>query len=154
SAENPTFSELGPQIFVFASRFPPPSPNDPPSVSYPKSWREELHFKTVIDGEQVDPKQLRLRLTLQKNIAQTAPYGMWVVAAMQKGASEDIPDALEIDESLAISPVNLGDLPNVIVVTACDHCKEGDASVWKEAFFSKRFVQVAAPGLNIIAPVG
>jgi subtilisin family serine protease len=155
--DSPTYAQLGPQVFVFASHFPSPLPHNgpPPATSYPEKWREEngLYLARSINGRPTEPADLRQQPTLQKSIANSAPYSIWVVAAMQKDPDAGLPHALEIDESLAFSPVNLGDLPNVIVVTACDRCEKGNASIWPDAFFGKKFVQVAAPGLDVIAPV-
>ncbi|MDX1195334.1 hypothetical protein GOL96_30085 [Sinorhizobium medicae] len=149
---SPTFSEFGPQIFVFASHFIGPRETTKPAFSYPREWRDGSRIKP--GGEARPPEVMRTLPEPQSIIAASKSYGMWVVSAMQKDGEEGIPEALEINSDLAFSPVNLGDLPNVIVVTACDHCKEGDASIWKDAFFSEQFVHVAAPGLDVVAPVG
>lgn len=155
--DSPTYAQLGPQVFVFASHFPSPRPHRgaPPTTSYPEKWREGngLYLAPNVNGVPIEPTDLRLQPTLQRNIALSAPYSIWVVAAMQKDLDAGLPNSLEIKASLAFSPVNLGDLPNVIVVTACDRCEEGNASIWPDAFFGSNFVHVAAPGLGVIAAV-
>jgi hypothetical protein len=151
----PSFADMGPQIFVFASYFPSTRKNQGRPYSYPDSDIDGSRLKTKVitaTGERVGPDRIRMIPTMQKTIFETADYNLWVVAAMQKDSQ--IPDALEINSELAYSPANLGDLPNVIVVTACDECSEGKASIWKDAFYSKTFVHVAAPGMKVVAPVG
>lgn len=138
----PTFADMGPQVFVFASHF----------LSSEKEALPYSYLAREIQGNRLKDITSRISSRTQRAIAGGANYGIWVVSAMQKGS--DIPDALKIEPDLAFSPVNLGDLPNVIVVTVCDHCSEGNASVWKDAFFSDKFVHVAAPGLDVLAPVG
>jgi hypothetical protein len=127
---------------VFASHFLSADPN---ALPYSYLSRE-------IVGDRLKDGAGRISSRAQRAIAAGSDYAIWVVAAMQKRS--DIPDALEVEPDLAFSPVNLGDLPNVIVVTACDNCSEGNASVWKDAFFSNRLVHVAAPGIDVLAPVG
>lgn len=75
------------------------------------------------------------------------------MSAMQKDPEQKIDAPFEVEETLAFSPVNLGDLPNVLVATACENCKEGEASLWKDAFYGQKFVQIAAPSMSIAAPI-
>ncbi len=155
SGEGPSLADMGPQVFVFASYFPSTKKNQGRSYSYPDADLDGSRLKTKIintTGERVGPEKIRMIPAMQKTIQETSDYGLWVVAALQKDSQ--IPDPLEINAELAYSPVNLGDLPNVIVVTACDECSEGKASVWKDAFYSSTFVHVAAPGMKVVAPVG
>lgn len=140
--KGPTFADMGPQVFVFASHF-----LSADQMTLPRSYG-----RRDITGDRLNAGSSRISYRAQFAIDGGSRYGVWVVSAMQKG--RDIPEALEIDAGLAYSPVNLGDLPNVIVVTACDRCSEGDASVWKDSFFSRKFVHVAAPGMDVLAPVG
>jgi hypothetical protein len=48
--------------------------------------------------------------------------------------------------------MNLGDLKNVIVVTACDPCDDENATIWPRSNFSHEFVHVAAPGQDMPGP--
>jgi hypothetical protein len=76
--------------------------------------------------------------------------GLWIVAAGQKSS---IRPQLQITRELRLGPMDLGDLPNVLVVTACDACGD-NATLWTEANFAKadettKLVHVAAPGTGI-----
>lgn len=76
--------------------------------------------------------------------------GLWIVAAGQRSSGRP---QLRITRELRLGPMNLGDLPNVLVVTACDACGDsatlwGDANVAK-ADESMKLVHVAAPGTGI-----
>lgn len=143
-----------PQIFVFASFFPSPIENAARPYSYPDVLLDGNRLKTdfTSSGERIEPEKTRMTYDMQRAILDTENRSLWVVAALQKDSR--IPAPLEISAELAYSPVNLGDLPNVIVVTACDKCSEGGASIWKDAFYSNTFVHVAAPGMKVVAPVG
>lgn len=69
-----------------------------------------------------------------------------VVSAGQRDKSAD---AVSIDARTNMFPQNLGDLPNVVVVTACTDCSKATAEIYPEANFSSdawKFVHVAAPG--------
>jgi Subtilase family len=72
---------------------------------------------------------------------------LFIVAAGQEdsGRGRDIPTYLS-----SKGPMNLGDLPNVIVVTACSRCYDDAVALLPEANYSKSgFVSIAAPGDNI-----
>jgi len=56
---------------------------------------------------------------------------------------------IEIFEDSPMAPMNLGDLENVIVVTACDNCSDGAATLLPEAHYSQKMVTIAAPGRAI-----
>ena len=76
--------------------------------------------------------------------------GLWIVAAGQKSSARP---QLRITKELRLGPMNLGDLPNVLVVTACDACGD-NATLWSEANVAKadesmKLVHVAAPGTGI-----
>lgn len=68
-----------------------------------------------------------------------------IVAA---GQDRDQPEGMELDARTLMSPQNLGDLPNVVTVTACTRCKRRAATLAPDANFDpqRRFVHVAAPG--------
>ncbi|MFS0736860.1 S8 family serine peptidase [Sphingomonas sp. 1P06PA] len=77
---------------------------------------------------------------VERRIDQLRP--LFVVAAGQT----DRPVALS--PTTPISPQNLGDLRNVLVVTACEDCTRHDAHLMPDANFGTdgRYVHVAAPG--------
>lgn len=65
------------------------------------------------------------------------------------GQREKSADAISIDAKTNMFPQNLGDLPNVLVVTACTDCSKATAEIYPEANYSSdawKFVHVAAPG--------
>jgi hypothetical protein len=71
--------------------------------------------------------------------------GLFVVSAGQRtGATSGI----ELSARYGLSPQNLGDLPNVVVVTACSRCARKDARLMPDANYDRdrRFVHLAAPG--------
>lgn len=68
---------------------------------------------------------------------------LWVVAA---GQSDTADAGNPIREDGSRAPMNLGDQPNVIVVTACDPCKGAAAAIPDWAHHSDKLVHVAAPG--------
>jgi hypothetical protein len=72
--------------------------------------------------------------------------GLWVVAA---GQPPDAPhgNGREISGTSALSPMNLGDQKNVLVVTNCEHCYDDQARISSWANYSLGgLVNVAAPG--------
>ncbi len=71
-------------------------------------------------------------LAEQSSIRRLPRYGSWRQcrrAAVFRRARRSCRNA-------AISPVNLGAASNVIVVSACEQCSDGDAMMWKDAFWS------------------
>ena len=69
-----------------------------------------------------------------------------IVAA---GQDPRFPAGIELDARTPLSPQNLGDLPNVVTVTACDRCARRDAGLMAGANYDsqqRRFVHIAAPG--------
>src|SRR5262249_14057209 len=85
---------------------------------------------------------------LERTIQEAKPL---LIAAA--GQSVDGMPPLRLFAESPISPQNLGDLPNVIVVTACSSC-DGNPSLFAKAYYSDpsvRFVHVAAPGVDPIA---
>lgn len=92
----------------------------------------------------------RFREALATRIQQTA--NLFVIAAGQDASKPGV----ELSPKNDISPQNLGDLSNVIVVTACNPCTRDHARLMPEANYSqpiegKSFVHVAAPGGGAIA---
>jgi hypothetical protein len=90
---------------------------------------------------------LTMRLTrdvIAKKIESVGP--LWIVAA---GNAENSPQ-VDISESTPSYPMNLGDLKNVIVVTACAGCYGDTPRLMQTANYStKSFVHIAAPGDDI-----
>lgn len=95
---------------------------------------------------------------LGKRIKDMAPLALWVAAAGQKDLTSvpPIKEPLNISSNLALSPMNLGDLPNVVVVTACDDCQglrqTGPTLTRDVNYSSTGMVHVAAPGLKVPSP--
>lgn len=93
---------------------------------------------------QID-KMLRFRgRPVEQRIHDLRP--LFVVAAGQASGQSEMPIALA--PSIPISPQNLGDERNVLVVTACERCTRKDPLLMPTAHFGTdaRFVHVAAPG--------
>nr|WP_256372825.1 S8/S53 family peptidase [Roseibium sp. RKSG952] len=145
----------GPQVFVFASKFPIPrceigvthkdckggDPRGHDAHSYPGKWmqRHELSSPNV-----------RVDQAPAQQVAR-APV-LWITAAGQ-GASPE--KAWPLSSRAPVAPMNLGDQENVIVVTACDKCKWPDITISETANrgasdedspHSSRAVTIAAPG--------
>jgi hypothetical protein len=89
---------------------------------------------------QIDPPR-RFDRQLEHNIQALQP--LFVVAAGQDA------HPIALSPRAPMSPQNLGDQRNVIVVTACDDCRRDSPTLLKEANYSVEggdFVQIAAPG--------
>ncbi len=69
---------------------------------------------------------------------------LWIVAAGQPSDGAQV-----LTTQSPIGPMNLGDLPNVVVVTACDKCNRPDMTILTEVNTSPTLVHVAAPGIDI-----
>ena len=85
---------------------------------------------------------------LEQTIREARPL---IIAAAGQSVEGMAP--LRLFPEAPISPQNLGDLPNVIVVTACSSC-DANPSLFTNAYYSDplvRFVHVAAPGVDPIA---
>lgn len=108
------------QIFVVASDFP----------------REDWESATFPDGRQ------RLRTPAINDSIMSGKNILWVVSA---GQPKHAPGE-ELSTKDNRSPMNLGDMDNVIVVTACERCLEEDPDIAQWANFSRDLVSVAAPG--------
>lgn len=146
------FQDNGPQIYVFASIFPDSSQaesNDVPLDqirSYPVS---------LMSGGELKQKESRSTHPLVQKIGETQDF--WIVAAGQPATNDQgkfIGHPVRLHERAPIAPMNLGDFPNVIVVTACDPCEGSDRKPWEWANFSDQasYVNLAAPGLGYVTP--
>jgi subtilisin family serine protease len=75
---------------------------------------------------------------------------LWITAAGQG------PVARPISHTDTIAPMNLGDLPNVVVVTACEGCYGESPHIERHSNYSangERMVHVAAPGQAVPSTV-
>lgn len=71
---------------------------------------------------------------------------LWVTAIGQADPVRNIPRR-SVERTTPLSPMNLGDQDNVVVVTACEQCTGESAGIWPEAFTAAPdLVNVAAPG--------
>jgi hypothetical protein len=62
---------------------------------------------------------------------------------------------MRIITQTALPPVNLGDQPHVLVVTACKNCKGDSPELWEQAHYSEEgLVHVAAPGATAVPGLG
>ena len=71
--------------------------------------------------------------------------GLWIVAAGQADRSHN-ENPVEITETLALGPMNLGDQRNVVVVTACVDCGSDQPRLRDDVNYSPTLVHIAAPG--------
>lgn len=130
-----------PPIFVFASKF---LPFARPDASTPFAQKAtDLIWQHKDDGSYgpgLATAESRFQKPLNKEIL-NAGGALFVVAAGQNQTDGSI-----IDPTLDLSPQNLGDLPNVLVVGACRDCKNSAAALWPRSNYSKPLVQVLAPG--------
>lgn len=89
---------------------------------------------------QIDAER-RFERHLERYIVDVGP--LLVVAAGQ----QDNP--IQLSPNSPMSPQNLGDLRNVVVVTACESCTRNNPRLWAQANYSDpdgHYVHVAAPG--------
>jgi hypothetical protein len=110
------------------------------------------------DAKSLDPEGLlpnanvRFGRVLERAIQTNRPL---LIAAA--GQSDHNKPPSKINAYSPRSPQNLGDLPNVVVVTACTDCRRESVKLLEEAFIpypegaNRRFVHVAAPGGTPIA---
>jgi hypothetical protein len=119
-----------PNLFVFASRF-----------SYEKEGKDIRTEHGLLKDENV---RLDHPLPARTIVDLRIP---WITAVGQKENGPGIQFGLQSP----MSPMNLGDQRNVIVVTACEDCNGSDARLWKNANYSEDgLVHVAAPGGKMI----
>src|SRR5262249_54454539 len=92
------------------------------------------------------PDQRFIRSVLATKIL-NAGETLWVVAAGQASDTAEQRVGPDLSKKLFEYPMNLGDLANVVVVTACDDCLGPQASLYSWANYSTTgMVTVAAPG--------
>lgn len=121
------------KIFLFASLFAP----------YPSG---------VVDAGSGFLKDADSRFTKNqaaKRIRDNAP--LWISAAGQPSETSLAKVPVELMLKTPMSPMNLGDLPNVVVVTSCEDCSDKGALLDKDANYSggHKLVHLAAPGRKL-----
>lgn len=97
-------------------------------------------------GDRFENKELRWEDALPKAIQYST--SLFIFAAGQKD-DKKYKSPVELTTTSKLTPQNLGDLPNVIVVTACTDCKRDHTDLMPEAHFGGGrypIVHVAAPG--------
>lgn len=107
----------------------------------------EFQQPPLDDKEKLD----RFRYIVPTSMRRSA--GIFVVAAGQTDKNRKVAKSLSAETD--ISPQNLGDLENVIVVTACTSCSDRDAKLLGDANYSSFVenplaVHIAAPGGSAI----
>lgn len=93
---------------------------------------------------QLPQENMRFVRTLERRIKQ---YGPFLVAAAGQTADGAPGEALY--NTSPLFPMNLGDLPSVLVVTACGPCGVANTRLMPSANFGagdRKFVHIAAPG--------
>jgi hypothetical protein len=140
-----SFKNKEAQIFLFASQF-----NGIEEISNKEALRSKI-WRKVIEGRQgrqltefTNP-ELRLSvLSINKLITHNI-RPLFVVAAGQVDADQG--DVLSFNSTM--SPQNIGDFGNVIVVTACTNCQQDQAALWSNANYGAKdshLIDIAAPG--------
>ena len=157
--------EERPQVFVSASLFPANNayicPINQEKLSYSGRWVRSGQCELQDGGD-----DLRTKNSFVKLIEKQRP--LWITAAGQT-SSPTTYAPFRLSALAAMVPMNLGDYPSVIVVTACDPCgsfaagnsaNSRTAELWPDSYYSiessdhkTSFVHLAAPGVGIVAPV-
>lgn len=121
-------------------------PADPPATKPMKVYLAALDFRIWTEEDTAYNASIRLDRDPAGPIASTGR--LFVVAAGQQADG-----GRDITAASRMSPQNLGDLNNVVVVSACRQCGQAGVRLLDSANYSggeHRFVQVAAPGGAIL----
>jgi len=135
-----------PMIYVFASNF-----NGLEETKKNDDLRERIWHKSGDNYSDTDFKHKDIR-TLQVRGNRAIAQNIWpifVVAAGQNQSEGNDHVGDELRLTSALSPQNIGDYSNVIVVTACTDCQSSNAALWSKANYGARgahLVHLAAPG--------
>lgn len=99
---------------------------------------------------QLKDPQFRFRSLAATRLSDIKPIG--IIAAGQPDESSAVQIALELRTFTPLTPMNLGDLHNIIVVTSCEDCSDASAKLAPDANYSgaDRLVHVAAPGRELV----
>ncbi len=128
-ASSTSLPQTPPPIFLFAAKWENKNPLPDPH------------------GRPTDPRD---KDVLADQIVQVE--ALWVVAAGNR-TTEDPETEIGPGSNF---PMNLGDKPMVLVITACEHCDNNNwsqAQIMLDAKVSSKFVHIAAPGDNIPSTV-
>jgi hypothetical protein len=129
---------------------------------FASSWNVAESVPELANGQDTDDETLRAQHTLARQIMGDTQVGggspaLWVVAA---GQSDKIFNpTLRLGKNIipkrfTLGPMNLGDYPNVIVVTACDKCDPTDLVLEEKVNYSDYKyggVHVVARGTGIVS---
>jgi subtilisin family serine protease len=120
-----------------------------PIFVFASSWK--FATKNGQAGQLLDNSNDRL----QKPIASQINNGgaLWIVAAGQADPTLN-EHAVEITPKLALGPMNLGDLRNLLVVSACRNCLDSHPALLDNVNYSRTMVHLAAPGDDMPGPIG
>jgi hypothetical protein len=139
-------------VYVFATSWNVAYPtNAPPPDVDPSA------VITDTDNESLRTQHAVARLIMGDPNTPGGSPALWVVAAGQwpKVTSQQLRLGKNIIPSrFTLGPMNLGDLPNVIVVTACEKCEPEDVVLEEKVNYSDakyRGVHVVAPGRDVIS---
>ncbi|MYM28349.1 S8 family serine peptidase [Duganella sp. CY15W] len=91
----------------------------------------------------------RFRSQTAKRIRELSP--LWITAAGQADEMSAAQVPVELTPRTPMSPMNLGDQANVVVVTSCTDCSDHNAKLDDAANYSQGYhmVHLAAPGSNV-----
>lgn len=124
-----------PQVFLFASNFIGLGETKKNPEARERYWANETDFK----NQEVRIKYIQINKTITNNVRP-----IFVVAAGQNSSG-----GVELRLTSELSPQNIGDYNNIIVVTACTECDTSHAGLWDKANYGARgahLVDLAAPG--------
>ncbi|WP_143744635.1 S8 family serine peptidase [Mesorhizobium prunaredense] len=135
------------EVFLLASKFAPYPPQSAASAVEKrladKTWKKDDNDKWIF---QLKDDNVRLEEDIARTVLQTR---MLLVAAAGQTPEGNAP--FEIQADTPMSPQNLGDFDNVLVVAACEDCDKPTARLWAESNrgandADRSFVGVLAPG--------
>ncbi|MGQ0671407.1 MAG: S8 family serine peptidase [Hyphomicrobium sp.] len=147
------YADNQPQIFLFASNFQGLEATTGNDKARSRIWARRADGESYSNSEFKNPEVRLKHIPVNRTVSlQIKP--LLIVAAGQNKSDEDDETGDELRLTSAASPQNIGNLANVIVVTACQDCGSGNASLWEKANHglpSAGLVQLAAPGGEPIA---
>lgn len=141
------YKQNQPQVFLFASNFIGLGETKKnPEVSE-RIWAKigDEYSETDLKNREVRISAIQINKMITNNLRP-----IFVVAAGQNSNADIDSKGDELRLTSALSPQNIGDYNNIIVVTACTQCdKDHAAGLWNKAnygAFGAHLVDLAAPG--------
>lgn len=166
-------AQHGPQIFVFASKlsfgdediaaiFEATSPGDlRKRLRAIRAFEAPSYSKSLVNGRVLDQQDDRfdnrvVKMIADRNLLWITSAGQLPDTALDAPVDPDTPKPFILSKFSSIAPMNLGDLDNVIVVTACESCEWGNITLWDAANYGRTDGPAApntANAVTIAAPL-